>query len=251
MKKAVILYWHGIGDIIILTPVLRYLYSQGYLVDIMCHKQIKSSRLLDHCPYIGKLIIIENPWWSDLGFETQKELNHDLLLELSTSYDWSAQCVHDSIVQDCKIATNWHECNLVPGNNRLEVFINDETEKRALAYIENNYPSGYIFQHTYVTLHETHNWDSTDWIKTHLPDLPIIDTGQNGDHYCCDQDINFSFVLAREARHRVLSSSVFVHACDAMNVKIDVINYGRPDHKVWPKDGSKVLRIREKERWIK
>jgi hypothetical protein len=66
-----------------------------------------------------------------------------------------------------------------------------------------------------------------------------------------DPDINFSFVLAREATHRILSSSVFVHAREAMEVKIDVINYGKPDRKVWPKDQSLVMRIREEGKWIK
>ena len=63
------------------------------------------------------------------------------------------------------------------------------------------------------------------------------------------EDINFSFILAREAKHRVLSSSVFVHACDAMNVDVEVVNYGKVDRKVWPK--NKIVRkIREEGKWI-
>ena len=67
----------------------------------------------------------------------------------------------------------------------------------------------------------------------------------NGNGYRIHRDINFSFVLAREAKHRILSSSVFVHACDAMNSVMDIVNYGRPDRKVWPLEQDKVQCIRE------
>jgi len=64
-------------------------------------------------------------------------------------------------------------------------------------------------------------------------------------------DINSAFILAREATHRVLSSGVFVHACEAMGCTMDVVNYGRADRKVWPLDQSKVLHIRESGEWIR
>lgn len=251
MKTALILYWHGLGDIIILTPMMRHLYQQGYLIDLMCHELVAESHLLDYCPYVGKLIPVSNPWWSKLGFERQKQINIALFIEMAKQYDWSAKCPHNPIMNGCKIRTNWHECGLQPANNQFEIFISPFTNKQAMEYIASNYPNGYIFQHTKVPLHETHNWDAHNWIQSHLPDLPIVDAGQDGDHFCFDPDINFSFVLMREATHRVLSSSVFVHACEAMGVQMDVINYGRPDRKIWPKDQSLVIRIRELGKWIK
>lgn len=250
-KTALILYWHGLGDIIILTPVMRYLYQQGYLIDLMCHELVMESHLLDCCPYIGKLIPIPNPWWSKLGFELQKQINIDLFTERAKQYDWSAKCPHKPIVHDCKVRTNWHECGLQPADNQLEVFIGSHIEQQVIKYIAANYPNGYIFQHTKAPLHKIHNWDAREWMQYNLPDLPIIDTGYDGDHFCFDPNINFSFVLMRKATHRVLSSSVFVHACEAMRIKMDVINYGRPDHKIWPKDQELVGRIRELGRWIK
>ena len=66
MKKALILYSHGIGDVIMLTPHLRHLYTEGYTIDLMCRVSIRDSKLLDACPYINKLIIVENPWRSKL-----------------------------------------------------------------------------------------------------------------------------------------------------------------------------------------
>jgi len=250
-KKALILYWHGLGDVILLTPILRYLYKQGYTIHLMCRSEVCNSNLLGNCQYVSNLINVANPWRSSVGFDCQKKINVVKFKQLSKRYNLSVCCLHESIIQGCKIATNWSECGLTVNNNQLEVFIPPDTEARAMELIAYRYPDGYIHRHTQIEFHTTHNWDCTDWIKKNLPDLPIIDTGLGGDYYCIDPDINFSFVLAREAKHRVLSSSVFVHACEAMGVKMDVINYGRPDRKVWPKNQSLVVKIREAERWIK
>jgi hypothetical protein len=250
-KKVIILYWHGLGDVVLLTPILRHLYKQGHTIDLMCRPEVFNSGLLRECPYVKGFVNIDNPWRSDLGFECQKELNILQFERLSKHYDMSISCLHESIIKGCKIATNWKECGITPDDNQLEVFIPPDTEARAMDLVSSCYPNGYIYRHTQIEFHTTHDWDCADWIKKHLPDLPVIDTGLGGNHYCADPDINFSFVLAREARYRVLSSSVFVHACDAMGVIIDVINYGRPDRKVWPKDQSLVRKIREAGRWIK
>jgi hypothetical protein len=250
-QKTLILYWHGLGDVIMLTPMLRHYFQKGYPVHLMCRPEVGNTNLLGDCPYVEKLIHITNPWRSDVGFERQKQANIAEFERLSKRYAISASCLHEHISQDCKITTNWKECGIEPDDNQLEVFIPQETEARAMALIASRYPNGYIHKHTQIEFHTTHNWDCGDWIKQHLPDLPIVDTGLGGDYYCVDPDINFAFVLAREAKYRVLSSSVFVHACDAMDVEIDVINYGRPDRKVWPKNQGLVKRVREAGRWIK
>lgn len=261
-KKALILYWHGLGDVIMLTPMLRYFFRHGHVVHLMCRPEVDSSNLLGYCPYVEKLIHIPNPWQSPIGFERQKQTNitefeqlsknfYTDYLSIDMEYSLSISCLHEHIFQDCKIATNWKECGIPPDDNRLEIFIPPDIEARAMEFIASCYPDGYIYRHTQIEFHTTHNWDCTDWIKRHLPDLPVVDTGVGGNYYCADPDINFSFVLAREARHRILSSSVFVHACDAMGAIIDVINYGRPDRKVWPKNQKLVKKIRETGKWIK
>ncbi len=251
MKNALILYWHGLGDVIMLTPVLRYLHQHGYSVDLMCRPEVRSSNVLGNCPYVNCLIDIPNPWRSNLGFDNQKNINIDKFKQSSKNYHLSACCLHENIIQGCKISTNWNECDLVSDNNELEIFIPTEVEQRTMKHIREYYPDGYVYRHTQIEFHGTHNWDCADWIANNFPNLYVVDTGIGGHYHRVDSDINFSFVLAREATHRVLSSSVFVHACDAMGVTIDAINYGKPDRKVWPKGQSRVLRIRENGVWIK
>ena len=248
MKKGLLLYWHGLGDVIMLTPVLRELSKKGYAIDLMCRESVKTSHLLEKCPYVDKLIIVENPWRSSLGFAPQAQKNIQQLHKLGESYDWLGKAVHQGAMLD-KVKRNFEETKLSSNDYSLEVYIPKDIEEKALKYIKENYPDGYIFNHTIIEFHPAHSWDSTPWIKKNLPNLPIIDTGKGGNYYMKFEDINFSFILAREAKHRVLSSSVFVHACDAMNVDVEVVNYGKVVRKVWPK--NKIVRkIREEGKWI-
>ena len=60
---------------LILTPVLRELYNQGYIVDLICRKSVETSHLLDNCSHVDKLIIVPNPWQSPLGFGRQANEN--------------------------------------------------------------------------------------------------------------------------------------------------------------------------------
>lgn len=250
MKKALVLYWHGLGDVIILSPVLRELHKRGYVVDLMCREAVRTSHLLDSCIYVDKLITVENPWQSPKGFSLQANQNIKDFKELLIDYDWWGQANHMGPFTD-KIVRNFEETRLTTTDYSLEVFIPDNVEELALKYIEENYPDGYIFNHTMIEFHPAHKWDSSTWIKDNLPSLPIIDTGVGENHYKKWEDIRISFVLAREATHRVLSSSVFVHACDAMGVDMEVINYGKPDRKVWVRNQNLVKRIREFGKFIK
>ncbi len=249
MKRALVLYWHGLGDLIQLTPHLRELHAQGYMVDLMCRNEAITSHLFDKCSYINKLIEVPNPWRSKFGFMGQAQSNLSNFEKLAKGYNWVGASCHISIPGDVnKIDTTSNELILPLGNKSLEVFIRPEIEAEAISFIKSNYPHGYIFVHTTIEFHSYHNWDASDWIEESLPPLPIIDTAS--EFYPKHPDINFSFVLAREAMHRVLSSSVFVHACDAMNAVMDVVNYGRPDRKVWPLNHDIVIKRRESGRWL-
>ncbi|GAG68670.1 unnamed protein product [marine sediment metagenome] len=138
------------------------------------------------------------------------------------------------------------ELGVVIEDKKLEVFIPKSAEEDAGRYIDGKY----VFVQTILEFHPYHNWDSSGWIKANLPPIKVINFNYE-EELIVFKDINAAFVLAREATHRVLSSGVFVHACEAMGCMMDVINYGRPDQKVWPMDQSLVLRIREKGKWIR
>lgn len=245
--RALILYWHGLGDVIQLTPHMRKLYKNGYSIDLMCRSAVYDSYLLDNCPYIDLLMGVENPWQSHLGFKKQSEANISMFESIRYDYDWSGKSTHKGIAGH-KIDFTSYELGMELEDKSLELFIHRDVEQQALDYINTNYPEGYIFVHTHIEWHKYHNWDAKPWIKDNLPDLPVFDTQEKG---ILHEDINFTFVIAREAKHRVLSSSVMVHACEAMGCTMDIINYGRPDRKVWPLNQDLVLHIREGDKSIK
>jgi len=245
MKRALILYWHGLGDVIMLTPHLRHLHDEGYMTDLMCRPEVRTSKLLDDCPYVDNLIDVPNPWQSKLGFAPQAKLNIERFQSMRKGYDWagaSPHRLHKTVKGIHKIDMTSQELGLNIKDKRLEVFIPPETDK----------PIGnsYIFVHRLCEWHPYHNWDPYQWIKENLPPLDIVYTDDGGKPKMYD-NINKAFELARCARHRIIASSVFVPACDAMGCTIDAINYGRADCKTWPLVQSKVLHIREAGEWIK
>lgn len=238
MKDALIMYWHGLGDLICLTPHLRRLHEQNVSVDLLVRPQVISSHLFDQCPYVSELIPL--PFTEGGPSEGGKSgtAKTDACLRLyesrSAGYTRKAKIVklHNKFkVRGGKIKRNtealWRQEVLDENpddDQRLEVFIPNKAEAKARKYIKEHYPNGYIFKHTTTEYHHIHTWNGAGaWISSNLPDLPVFEADDSP-----WKDINVAFVMAREATHRVLSSSVFVHACDAMGVPIDVVHHGAP-----------------------
>ena len=213
----------------------------------MCRTQVRTSHLLDNCPYIGELIDVPNPW-RDGDFQTVCGENSNRFMELGARYDWMGNALHLSGKKgEHKIDMTSRELGLTLSNKTPEVYIDDETEVKD--FIKANYPRGYILVHTAIEFHTEHNWDASAWIKENLPELPVINTGKGGGHHRFWEDINQTFVILKYATHRVLSSSVLVHAADSLNVPVDVINYGKKDRKVWPVNDI-AIKIREEGKWL-
>jgi len=252
MPRALLMYHHGLGDVIMLTPCLRWLHQNGYTTTLMCRDAVKESHLLENCKYVQHLKIIENPWQSEIGFQEQVMENQKIFDDICGKYDWCGVSLHtDAKEGESKIDLTARELGIKLEDKSLEVFIPKKIEKEMRKYVKENYPEGFIFRHTDIEYHADHTWDASDWIANELHDLPIVNTGVGGNHYRRWRDINKTFALLHLARHVVLSSSVFVHASDALGKEIDVINYGVKDRKVWPVNQQKVKHIREKCKWIR
>lgn len=225
----------------------------------MCREQVTTSHLLDNCPYINRLITVPNPHQAkDFTLQT---IENEIALEerAKEGYDYVGKALHVCWKKGMhKIDINSAELGFEPDSKRLEVFITPEIDKEVYDFLCDYKPpfinpidEGYILRHTDIKEHEWHTWDADEYITNNYPSIPILNTGFNGLWYLWQEDINYTFVLLRYATYRVLSSSVMVHACEAMDLNIDVINYGKPDRKVWPLDQDLVLSIREGGEWIK
>lgn len=251
MKTILLMYWHGIGDLICLTPQLRELHKQRWTIDLICRQPVIKAKLLASCPYIRKIIplpyVAGGPHSDGASGPKKRQQCMELYNGLIQDYDTALEFDRspDRNRRGGKIFRNNEICGFTESIDlQLEVFISDRAERIARSYIKKHYPNGYIFRHTDIDAHRVHSWNATSWMKQHLPNMPIFNTGVGKMHDMMFTDINIAFVLAREAQHRVLSSSVFVHACDAMNVSIDVVNYGIPNKHAWPLDPDKIKIIR-------
>jgi len=234
MKKALILFPHGIGDVIMATPCLRDLHSAGYTVDMMVRDSVIDSCLLNKCPYIGTLysIKVDGKGIRGPAFKNYSLPAFDLI---KNSYDWSGVVLLNG--GPSRIKQIAKELKLRPKSWNLEVFISKKAHITAWQYLKDNKICDFVFVHT-VPVHSGHIWESAEFVKKAFPKLSVVDTR----YLKTWKDINVTFALAYAAKHRVLSCSVMVHACDAMGCTIDAVNYGTLNNPCYPLRKNVILK---------
>lgn len=221
IKRALILYPAGIGDVIMITPCLRTLYNAGYIVDMIVRGSVIDSKVLSCCPYVNKLYRTI----ADGRRPAYRTHHMPMFNRLKTEYDWIGfSTLHHHTPSRIKLIA--HELKLVPTTYNLEVFVQTTAYVKAKQYVDKHTGGDFIFVHTQPSAHPIHKWDCSEFIQKNLPPLPVIDMHKTGPLW---RNINTTFALMSMAKHRVLSSSVMVHACDALDLVIDAVNYGIPN----------------------
>ncbi len=231
LLQVLIKYHHGLGDVIALTPQLRYFYENNYEVTLMAREEVINSHLLDNCPYVKEIIVIPNPWRNkDLRTkEEYKKIEEEntKLMEFLEGYDLKLNVNHKNIsVYRPKTMYNSQQCEIKELEDyQKEVFIPEHIDKEVREEVQKRFPRGYIFKHTFVPNHIDHSLDID--IKT---DVPIFDTHKE----VLKEDINYTFAFIKYATRIVVSSSVMAQAAEALGRGIDVLNFGNMDYKVLP-----------------
>ena len=121
----------------------------------MCREEVKTSHLLDDCPYTDKLFIVDNPWKAPDYMEAVKEM-YEAFQKKAKKYDWAGISPH--MIQSAvhKIDITSLELKLQVPDRRLEVFIPPEIE------IEEEIPKYFIHVHTMTENHPVHKWIAHD-----------------------------------------------------------------------------------------
>ena len=75
MKNLLILYPHGLGDCILLTPVLRnYFFNTGKKAAVAVLERFKTAQMFDNNPYVSEIIYTADAWNdfenAEIGFKT-------------------------------------------------------------------------------------------------------------------------------------------------------------------------------------
>lgn len=241
-KRALILFPHGIGDVIMLTPSLRALHGEGYTIDIMVRPSVIESKLFDACPYIGKLIRARTDT-TERGFNAHhmprfRALSHD--------YDWhGVSRLHARCAYRAKLIAD--ELKLLPPDYNFELWIPGVCEEEATIFLGQHAPNGkFVYVHTQTEIHRTYWWDSKRYVQRTFGNMPVIDSGYGGNVYKRFTNINTHFALLRKATHRVLSLSVMAVAADAMQLNIDLLNSHVPNHSCLPMNKRLVDKYRIK-----
>lgn len=250
--RVLLMCWHGLGDIICVTPHLRHLHENGFSVDVLVRPFVVRAKLLECCPYVREIIQLptDRSAFAQSSIKAgTKDMFLDIFNELAINYDYAFKSIPTKRFRMPGGKIHDESESLFgkggipiakPANLDLEVFISESAEEEAQNYIRTKYPEGYVFLHTYPRSHLDHNWDASEWISANLDEeLPFFKPNEMS----FSEDINTMFVVAREATHRVLSSSVFVHACDAMRVTMDAVHYGSPSFHHYPIDSSIIKKV--------
>lgn len=235
--KALVCNVHGLGDLIQCTPIFSKL-AEDYTVDLLCREGVVKSGLMADCPYIDS--IYEVPYSCDGDYKSKYEKVLEQFNDMASGYDWSGHTPNDFFFcGESKVKCMARELKVVIDNYSPEVFINDECQLEADEYLDGK--GKVLFLHNKVPRHSNHDWpDALNWAKDNLIFDYVHDTSE-----VTFENINTSFAVLKDSECCVLSSSVFVHAADAMKCYIDCVNYGSQDRKVFPIDCSKILRVRE------
>jgi hypothetical protein len=248
MKKLLILFAGGLGDVINITPHMRYFYRQDYKIDLMCRQPVIDSHLLDECPYIDKLIPVPNPWEYE-GKEQEIIISNEKLYEKrKNDYDFAVYRPFSQIPNIHKIDMTCKFFNMpeLKGEDRWpEIFISEENQKIADDFLTGIGYDNFRFIHNKVEIHPQHSWPNVEgWLKNNMEEMESFNTAHKN-----WGDINITFAVLNRASQVILCSSVFMHAADSLGKRIDVAFYGNIDRKVWP-IRVKPRRICEGGHWL-
>ena len=113
-EGLLICYPNGLGDCILLTPVLRnYFFSTGNKASIAILERFKTAKIFDNNPYVDQLLYTKDAW---NDFETS-EIGFKIVMEScvqwcqQNEYEYLAYPRHDDWNQS-KILLNLRYCNI-------------------------------------------------------------------------------------------------------------------------------------------
>jgi hypothetical protein len=225
--NTLIMYPHGLGDLILLTPALRALYEQAGPVSIAILRRFTSSRLLDRCPYIDRTFYLPDPW-NDYRVSPDWAAVMQIGKEIADVHGlMPCPIVHPS--RSNKIAYNMKTLGLGREPGPLEVFISDQDRARAESIVTgmfNRRAFGFTQKTTGVPGLTTvaqikdlpRGYARDFFLQSGIEDMIEIHGNIPYDEY----PITVQFAMMSLASSVVLPDSVFFHAAVALGTRVDV-----------------------------
>ena len=219
-----IVYPHGLGDCILLTPILRnYFFNTGKKASVATLERFKTAKFFDNNPYVADILYTKDAWNDyespEVGFKKVNEY----------CQKWADKNNHDKVVypkhdnwDHSKILINFKYCGVQPTSVFTEVFSSSEEVKTANDFIQNitkGEPFGFVQTTTGRPLANLPENYGRAWLKKKKGLAKTIEVGKDFDVY--DFSINTQIEIMRRSSAVCLPDSVFFNACGAIGKPVD------------------------------
>lgn len=220
-----IIYPHGLGDIILLTPALRALAGHGYHVAVL--KRFAGTEILDHCPHIDRVhYVLPDPWNDDGGINATKAAGCKLAcqLRLKPTWVWHRPGKH-------KIHENFRQLGTTHPDLSTEVYI---PPLDLAATRENMWPhaDNYGFLHCDTGMPGLSTAAKAKNFPAEIGREWLLQAGcscvvQVGVELTMQRPMSQQFMIMARAAKICVADSVFYHAAHAMKQRVDFAYFGR------------------------
>lgn len=230
MKDLLILYPHGLGDCILLTPAMREFYNiTGNKVHIATLERFKSAKFFDNCPYVDNIHYTKDAWHdypnSAIGFsELQKEWKQ---FAIDNNYGGVVMPMHSS--PQNKIILNGNFLGIKKFKSyQTEIFTSEQDKEIAENFVYEKVGKedfGFIQTNTGVPTKDLTEGFGKAWLSKNKDISNFIEIGVDYSHL--EFNINVQFEIMKMSKAICVPDSVFYHACHAVNKKVDFVYFAR------------------------
>ncbi len=229
MKDLLILYPHGLGDCILLTPAIReFYYKTGNKVHIATLERFRTAKFFENNPYVDKIFYTKDAWHdypnSQVGFFSLKEEWKQFAKD--NGFSGFVMPMHSEPIN--KIVLNCQHLGITKASSyKTEVYTSKQDAERAKELV-----SSLVSDSNYGFVQTTTGVPSKDlpqgYGRKYLNDMGIESVIEIGKEInFLDENINVQFEILRTAAAVCIPDSVFYHACHAMDKKVDFAYFGR------------------------
>ncbi len=232
-KKVLFLFWHGLGDNILATPVIRqYKQTTGNFVGWAMPRKFRSAALFESNPYIDQLHWTSDAWHDFKNYSQgcKRVTKEGKAIKKEFGYDEICVIDHKSSSKH-KIYRTADEMGIDLNDDLHTEVYYDPAQMKPL-YKSISLPEKYVFFHgkTADPLKDFPLEKAKEWLKQKGIDLPVVspDFSWNYKEY----PIAFAMDVMKKAEHIVVADSVMYHAAHAMDLYIDAVYFERGE-KAW------------------
>jgi len=224
LSNLLIIYPHGLGDCVQLTPVLRnYFFNTGKKAAVATLERFKSAEFFNHNPYVGHILYTKDAWNDyddpDEGFRlVQEECER-----------WGRENGYDKVVMPMhkdwshhKILLNFKYCDVKPTSIFTEVFTSDEDKRVAREFVKNLYgdePYGFAATKSGRPAQTMPAGYGRKWLQVRKGLKNVLEVDVEFGIY--DYNFNVQIEMMRMASALVLPDSAFPPAASAMGKPVD------------------------------